>query len=644
MLGSVSNSVAGNSTGSNSTTGSTGSSAALSDIKATIQSSNSLPSLSSDCSINKSDTPTGPLHDDPAFSATTSNNNNNNNAAVVGDLAVTNNSAAEYNSPTEAAAVGMANATLHDSVCSNNATVGLSGPVAVDLDDDVPLGQQYIGRQRDSSGSANDGNSLQGAASIEKSISPNTTPPTAGADSPAGISDAAVASASGSAQSESDTATATNMSPASIAAAPTISSMAADSVPYQDQTHTYEDHVPEQDRTNEHEQPQSHCPDKDPPASSSHDSVQGFQLVQATGLTDTSTPAPRGSELPTYATPSPAAAVAAASSLSKMPHTDDHARPQAPSITPAAYEPEHYSPLVDNSKSKQFNQRLDYMISEFFTRQVHRLASGAPEALDRNYRVFQQRVKERLGSQWAHITSQPEVDEAIKQVQDMYDYFTRLEKMVERQKAALQKVNDVDLEMYLFYQQQCFQETFESIRKPMMQLSLSYKALVDERMPLVQSYEQYIKFLGTFREKAVGDALETMKKQQISRLELDSYGSRLGQLEEKKLKAFAKAPGTFSLGESSSAEKELNTTRQRFQDAKNKYQAMSTQMIDKAGLLVMKRDVDFSAHIRKIVEAHDWFCRGFRTPGQSIPDEAVQMPKASTLRGFGSETSFTPPQ
>lgn len=50
------------------------------------------------------------------------------------------------------------------------------------------------------------------------------------------------------------------------------------------------------------------------------------------------------------------------------------------------------------------------------------------------------------------------------------------------------------------------------------------------------AYEQYAEFLKTFQKKAIGDALETMKKQRTSRLELDAYGSKLGQLEEKKLK------------------------------------------------------------------------------------------------------------
>ncbi len=69
-------------------------------------------------------------------------------------------------------------------------------------------------------------------------------------------------------------------------------------------------------------------------------------------------------------------------------------------------------------------------------------------------RVFQQKFKERLGSQWAHITSQPEVEEAIKQVEDLYIYFERLERIVSRQLEGLQRLNDVETEVSLYYQQE----------------------------------------------------------------------------------------------------------------------------------------------------------------------------------------------
>lgn len=70
----------------------------------------------------------------------------------------------------------------------------------------------------------------------------------------------------------------------------------------------------------------------------------------------------------------------------------------------------------------------------------------------------------------------------------------------------------------------------------MLHLAQSYHDVVRERCALISAYDQYADFLNTFNKKAVGDVLDTMKKQHQSRLELDAYGSKLGQLEEKKLK------------------------------------------------------------------------------------------------------------
>lgn len=75
-----------------------------------------------------------------------------------------------------------------------------------------------------------------------------------------------------------------------------------------------------------------------------------------------------------------------------------------------------------------------------------------------------------------------------------------------------------------------------SVRDNMLYLSGSYQHVCKERQILIDAYEQYIEFLATFKDKAIHDALVTMKKQHTSRLQLDAYGSKLGQLEEKKLK------------------------------------------------------------------------------------------------------------
>lgn len=80
--------------------------------------------------------------------------------------------------------------------------------------------------------------------------------------------------------------------------------------------------------------------------------VEGFQLVQATGLTDTSTPAPKGSEIPSFATPQPVF-------NTPLPHSA--AQPPKPvQNAPMPAEANSFSsPLEDNSKSKQFTARTD---------------------------------------------------------------------------------------------------------------------------------------------------------------------------------------------------------------------------------------------------------------------------------------------
>ena len=101
--------------------------------------------------------------------------------------------------------------------------------------------------------------------------------------------------------------------------------------------------------------------------------VDGFQLVQATGLTDTSTSAPKGSEIPSFATPTPIPSLKA----TPAPVLEAPPVPQASADN---------NPLMDGSKSQVFRERSDFMIVEFFSRQVGRLTGGAPAALDRSYR------------------------------------------------------------------------------------------------------------------------------------------------------------------------------------------------------------------------------------------------------------------
>jgi hypothetical protein len=64
-------------------------------------------------------------------------------------------------------------------------------------------------------------------------------------------------------------------------------------------------------------------------------------------------------------------------------------------------------------------------------------------------------------------------------------------------------------------------------------------------------------------------------------------------------RTYARTPGISDSG-IKSLERELEVTRQRFQESKTKYQQVSTQLIDKAGMLEMKKVVDFDSHLERI--------------------------------------------
>lgn len=92
------------------------------------------------------------------------------------------------------------------------------------------------------------------------------------------------------------------------------------------------------------------------PALKNATQVQGFQLVQATGLTDTSTEAPKGSALPNFATPPIIPKGVLPSEIPATPAHDEQELPMPLSEVP------YSNPLSDNSKSKQFTQRTDVFI------------------------------------------------------------------------------------------------------------------------------------------------------------------------------------------------------------------------------------------------------------------------------------------
>lgn len=258
------------------------------------------------------------------------------------------------------------------------------------------------------------------------------------------------------------------------------------------------------------------------------DPVPGFQLVEAKGLTDTSAPDIPKSVLPERATASPIVKPP----TSPMPSMDRFGSPSKPPPPPPKSQEDLMNPLSDMPKSKRFSQRMDYMITEFFST------------------VFQQKIKERLGAHWAHVTAQPEVDSAIAEIDSMWDLFEKMERMVERQRAALMHLTDVEAEVSLHFQQlgyyllceaiyfvsynyshthtqNSFQDPESLTRDHLVDLGITYHEICKKRQVLVLAIDTFLHFVKNFRTKAIQDSVDTKNRQIGARQELDSYGSKV---------------------------------------------------------------------------------------------------------------------
>ncbi|KAJ3101506.1 hypothetical protein HDU97_001321 [Phlyctochytrium planicorne] len=245
---------------------------------------------------------------------------------------------------------------------------------------------------------------------------------------------------------------------------------------------------------------------------------------------------------------------------------------------------------------------------------MSKIALNTPHSIESNFRIFQQRIKEKMGGKQAgtiHVTSQPEVDEAVKDVEDMFAYFSELAKLQEKQLAQLKALNETEQELALFFQQKGYQEKVEDISAMSIDIGKAYSEGVKNRAAVIQSMEGFGEFVKTFRNKAIQDSIDTLKKQETARVEFDSFAAKLDGLTRS-----SSVPATTILGKElppvlqdtsgmSPAEKELEHARVQFQVSRTRYQNLSTAIMDKAVLLEMKRDVDFRLQLEKIVRIRE---------------------------------------
>ncbi|KAJ3064903.1 hypothetical protein HDU98_011683 [Podochytrium sp. JEL0797] len=274
------------------------------------------------------------------------------------------------------------------------------------------------------------------------------------------------------------------------------------------------------------------------------------------------------------------------------PHPDDH--------TTAASD-------IQTDKRQNFIDRFDVAVTEFLQKGKSTVALHTPAKVESNFRIFRQWSKEKLTSPSAdepsnHITTQPEVDEAGDEVKAMSVYFTEIGDLVAKHAQQLKALNETEAAMALFFQQKGYQEKMEEISSMSIDIGKTYSANVQTRAAQVHAMEQFSEFVQTFKNKAIADSVETIDKQHVARIEFDAFANKIVLLQRT-----VSLSGSTVLGKElpptldlTPVEKEFEHAKQQFLAAKNKYQNLSTAVIDKAVLLEMKRDVDYRVQLEKV--------------------------------------------
>ncbi|KAI8618271.1 hypothetical protein BC830DRAFT_1216757 [Chytriomyces sp. MP71] len=292
---------------------------------------------------------------------------------------------------------------------------------------------------------------------------------------------------------------------------------------------------------------------------------------------------------------------------------------------------------IDTDKKQSFVDRMDVAVTAFLQNTKSNVALRTPAGVESNFRIFRQWSSEKISKpngetdETVHVTAQPEVDEAAEEVKGMYGYFDEVEELVLRHAQQLRALNETEAGLALFFQQKgiehncsnemllrgsirrilgkCkenkgekYQEKQEDISAMSIDIGKRFSDHVKHRALQLATMEQFGEFIGTFKNKAIQDSVETSKRQELARIEFDAFAHKLVLLQRN-----VSLSGSTVLGKElpptldlTPVEKEFEHAKNQFIAAKTKYQNLSTAMIDKAVLLEMKRDVDYRLHLENV--------------------------------------------
>eukprot|EP01119_Soliformovum_irregulare_P002834 TRINITY_DN13092_c0_g1_i1.p1 TRINITY_DN13092_c0_g1~~TRINITY_DN13092_c0_g1_i1.p1 ORF type:complete len:301 (-),score=87.63 TRINITY_DN13092_c0_g1_i1:38-940(-) len=145
------------------------------------------------------------------------------------------------------------------------------------------------------------------------------------------------------------------------------------------------------------------------------------------------------------------------------------------------------------------------------------------------FQVAKERVMEKMGK--AHKTEDPVLAEKIKKLDDVkqqYDKIIAVGKKYVEQTIAL---NNTTRSLGALFTTFSVNDT-ENTAGMMMMFGNAQSEIATQNEVILQKAERFFGTITTFRDKAIEDALETIKRYESARVEFDTYQNKYGATEE----------------------------------------------------------------------------------------------------------------
>lgn len=184
--------------------------------------------------------------------------------------------------------------------------------------------------------------------------------------------------------------------------------------------------------------------------------------------------------------------------------------------------------------------------------------------LDTIYVSTKQRVLEAIGrSDSPSLIENPELNDKIEKLYSQKASYERLIDLTIKYRNQFEEITKTQHQLATYFLEASVKEK-EELWIKLQKIGETHRSMAKFRESHVKHYDQFLDTLTTFKEKAIADAIESVKKFEEIRLEYDGWRRQIKELEEEKAKgSSAKLEGKITSAKANEEEKRKAFERAR---------------------------------------------------------------------------------